>query len=190
MKRRIVRAGCVLGVVVLCACASIVATQTFEISTDVVTPDIPRIPTPEPRAVTLTARFGSCSRTALGSLEKLRESKYVDSADVFIQIRDVSLHADTSFAGIQSLTLELLTPDETITICDRSLSEDEQQGRTIECEFEHRLRAEELCMMLGDDVSGVAEMNIELLVSTGEVTLNTLSATLVADTELEADVSL
>ena len=186
MKRSII----VLGVLALCACASIVATQTFEISTEVAMPSIPRIPTSEPQTVRLTARFGSCSRTALGSLDKLRESKYVDSADVWVVVRDVQLRSDSSFAGIKDLKLELVTPDETVTICDRTLSDADQEAATIDCDFEHRVRAEQLCMMLGDNMSGVAQMSIELAVSTGDITLTTLGATIVVDTELEADVSL
>lgn len=188
MKRSI--SASVLGVLALGACASIVATQTFEISTEVAMPSIPRIPTTEPQTVTLTARFGSCSSTALGSLEKLRENKYVDSADVWVVVRDVQLRSDSSFAGIEDLNLQLVTPDETVTICDRTLSESDQASNTIDCDFEHRVRAEQLCMMLGDSTSGVAQMSIELQVSTGDVTLTTLGATLKVDTELEADVSL
>jgi hypothetical protein len=52
------------------------------------------------------------------------------------------------------------------------------------------VRAEQLCSMLGSGSSGVAEMTIELAVSTGDVTLTTLGATLSVDTVLEADVSL
>lgn len=190
MKHSIHRAGSILGVLALCACASIVATQTFEISTEIAMPNIPRIPTSQPQTVTLTARFGSCSSTALGSLDKLRESKYVDSADVFVVVRDVQLRSNSSFAGIENLKLELVTPDETVTICDRTLSDRDQEASTIDCDFEHRVRAEQLCMMLEGDASGVAEMSIELAVSTGDITLTTLGATLAVDTELEADVSL
>lgn len=190
MTRSIRRAGKIFCVLALCACASIVAKQTFEITTEVAMPNIPRIPTREPRSVTLTARFGSCSRTALGSLDKLRESKYVDSADVWVVVRDVQLRTDTTFAGIENLKLELVTPDETVTICDRALSDADQEASTVDCDFEHRMRAEQLCMMLGDDTSGVAQMSIELSVATGDITLTTLGATLVVDTELEADVSL
>lgn len=179
----------IVGMVALCACASVVATQTFEISTEVAIPSIPGIPSIGTQTAQVTARFGSCSRTALGSLEKLRDSKYVDSADVWVVVRDVQLRSDSSFAGIENLTLELVTPDETVTICDRALSESDQEASTLDCNFEHRVRAEQLCMMLGDDRSGVAEMSIELAVSRG-ITLTTLGATLVVDTEVEADVSL
>jgi hypothetical protein len=179
-----------LALVAVCACASIVATQTFEISTEVAMPSIPRIPTSEPQTVRLTARFGSCSRTALGSLDKLRENELVDSADVWVTVRDIELRSDTSFAGIENLTLELVTPDEILTICDRTLSDSDQEASTIDCDFEHRVRAEQLCAMFGDDAADVAEMTIELAVSTGDVTLTTLSATLQVDTELEANVSL
>lgn len=176
----------------LCACASIVATQTFEISTEVTTPNIPRVDLPgsAPQTISLTARFGSCSRTALGSLDKLRESKHVDSADVFVVIRDVQLRSDASFSGIEQLNLQLVTPDETVTICDRRLSESDQEASTIDCEFEHRVRAEQLCATLAGDGSGAAEMTIQLEVQTGDVTLTTLGATIKVDTELEADVSL
>jgi hypothetical protein len=190
MKRSLSKTSVIFGVLALCACASIVATQTFEISTEVAMPNIPRVPTGQPQTVTLTARFGSCSRTALGSLDKLRESKYVDSADVWVVVRDVQLRSDSTFAGIENLSLELVTPDETVTICDRRLSESEQEASTIDCDFEHRVRAEQLCMMLGDDMSGVAQMSIELAVSTGDITLTTLGAKIVVDTDLEADVSL
>jgi hypothetical protein len=179
-----------LGVLALCACASIAATQTFEISTQVAMPSIPRIPTSEPQTVMLTARFGSCSRTALGSLDKLRENSHVDSADVWVVVRDVQLRSDSSFAGIEDLTLQLVTPDETVTICDRRLSEADQEASTVDCEFEHRVRAEQLCSMIGGGSSGVAQMTIELEVSTGDITLTELGATLNVDTVLEADVSL
>lgn len=177
----------------LCACASIVATQTFEISTEVAMPSIPRVDLPAgtpAQTVSLTARFGSCSKTALGSLDKLRANDHVDAADVWVVIRDVQLRSDASFSGIEKLSLELVTPDETVTICDRTLSESDQASSNIDCGFEHRVRAEQLCSTLAGDGAGVAEMTIELAIQTGDVTLTTLGATIKVDTELEADVSL
>jgi hypothetical protein len=177
----------------LCACASIIATQTFEISTEVAMPSIPRVDLPAgtpAQTISLTARFGSCSSTALGSLDKLRENKHVDSADVWVVIRDVQLRSDASFSGIEKLSLQLVTPDETITICDRDLSESDQASSNIECGFEHRVRAEQLCSTLAGDGAATAEMTIELAIQTGDVTLTTLGATIKVDTELEADVSL
>lgn len=177
----------------LCACASIVATQTFEINTEVAMPSIPRVDLPAgtpAQTVSLTARFGSCSKTALGSLDKLRANNHVDSADVWVVIHDVKLSSDSSFSGIEKLSLQLVTPDETVTICDRTLSESDQASSNIECGFEHRVRAEQLCSTLSADGSGVAEMTIELAVQTGDVTLTTLGASIKVDTELEADVSL
>jgi hypothetical protein len=190
--RSIPRAARLAATLALCACASIVATQTFEITTEVAMPNIPRVgvPTAEAQTISLTARFGSCSRTALGSLDKLRESKHVDSAEVWVVIRDVQLRSDASFSGIENLKLQLVTPDETVTICDRTLSESDQAASSIECEFEHRVRAEQLCSTLAGNGSGTAEMMIQLSVQLGDVTLSTLGATIKVDTELEADVSL
>ena len=190
MKRRIPTAPVALCIAALCACASVAATQTFEISTEIAMPSIPRVPTAAPQTVMLTARFGSCSRTALGSLDKLRESDHVDAVDVWVVIRDVQLRSDSSFAGIEDLTLQLVTPDETVTICDRTLSASDQRASTIDCDFEHRIRAEQLCSTIGDGSAGVAQMTIELAVSTGDITLTSLGATLHVDTVLEADVSL
>ncbi|HET8938403.1 MAG TPA: hypothetical protein VFN67_33395 [Polyangiales bacterium] len=177
----------------LCACASIVATQTFEISTEVAMPSIPRVDLPAgtpAQTVSLTARFGSCSKTTLGNLDKLRANDHVDAADVWVVIRGVQLRSDASFSGIEKLSLELVTPDETVTICDRTLSESDQASSNIDCGFEHRVRAEQLCSTLAGDGAGVAEMTIELAIQTGDVTLTTLGATIKVDTELEADVSL
>jgi hypothetical protein len=179
-------------VCVSAACVSIVATQTFEITTQIAMPNIPDVDVPGagPQTVALTARFGSCSRTALGSLDKLRSNAHVDSADVFVVVRDITLRSDATFEGIENLNLALVTPEETVTICDRTLSDADQQRDTVNCDFEHRVRAEQLCTSLGANSSGVAEMTIELAVQTGDVTLTTLSATIHVDTELEANISL
>jgi hypothetical protein len=181
--------------VLLCACASIVATQSFEITTEVAMPDIPNVDLPEgvdapPQTLRLRASFGSCSRTALGSLDKLRENANVKSADVWVVVRDIQLRSDSSFSGIEELDISLVTPDETLNICNRRLSESDQAGSTIDCGFEHRMRAEQLCSTLSGDGSGTASMTIELSVQTGDVTLTTLSASIQVDTDLEVDVGI
>jgi len=179
-----------LGVTALCACASAVATQAFNISTEIAMPAIPRVPTTQPQTVSLTARFGSCSATALGNLDKLRSTKHVDSADVWLVVRNVHLRSNTNFKGIQNIKLDLVTPSQTIAICDQGLSDSAQESDVVDCDFEHRLKAEDLCSMLSGNSTGVAEMNIDLTVAPANVTLTSLSATIEVDTELDLDVSL
>lgn len=174
----------------LCACASIAATQAFDITTEIAMPSIPRVPTTQPQMVSLTARFGSCSSTALGSLDKLRENSHVDAADIWVVVRDVHLRSNTSFSGIQNIKLDLVTPDETISICDQGLSDSAQESDVVNCNFEHRIKAEDLCTMLSGNSTGVAEMNIDLTVAPANVTLTSLSATIEVDTESDLDVSL
>lgn len=172
----------------LCACASIVATQTFELSTEYAAmPALPNVALGQPQTVSLSASFGSCSKTALGNLEKLRADNNVDSLDVWVIVRDVHLEADTSFQGIERLGLALVTGDETISVCDRALSEQEQQSSNITCPFEHRVRAEQLCTS-ADDSS--ARMTIQLSIDTGEIALTRIGARLAVETEVDADVSL
>lgn len=174
----------------LCACASVVATQEFDITTEIAMPSIPRVPTAQAVPVSFTAQFGSCSSTALGSLDKLRENKHVDSADIWVVVKDVRLRSNTSFSGVETIKLELVTPDETISICDLELSDSDQESDVIDCDFEHRIKAEDLCSMLSGNSTGVAMMNIDLTVSPANVTLSSLSSTIEVDTELDLDVSL
>ena len=178
-----------LAVLVLGACANIVATQDFELSTEYVAmPGLSGAPVNVPQTVSLSARFASCSKTALGDLEKIRASDHVDSVDVWVIVRDVKLYSDASFSGIEDLRLVLVTPTEEITVCDRTLSDAEQRASTVDCAFEHRIRAEDLCTESG--ANSTAEMTIQLAVMTGEVSLSRIGATITVETEIDADVSL
>lgn len=182
----LVRYGAVLA---LCACASVVATQNFELSTEYVAmPALPNVPGVPAQTISLSARFASCSKTALGDLEKVRASDYVDSVDVWVIVRDVRLISDASFSGIDQLTLQLEIPGDTITVCNRKLSESEQQRSTVTCPFEYRVRAEDLCN--GDGSTANTEITIQLTVDTGDVSLTRIGAKLAVDTEVDADVSL
>ena len=189
MKRIRTPAAWILALLALGACVSVVATQTFELSTESASmPGLPNAPVNRAEVVTLNARFASCSKTALGDLEKIRASDHVDSVDVWVIVRDVVLRSDATFSGIKDLNLVLVTPTEEITVCDRTLSASEQKSSKVNCEFEHRLRAEDLCV--GTGAAANAEINIQLAVMTGEVTLTQLGATLTVETEIDADVSL
>jgi hypothetical protein len=175
---------CVVG-----ACASITATQTFELSTEYAAmPSLPGTPNVA-QQVALTANFGSCSKTALGNLEKLRADSHVDSLEVWVIVKDIQLRSDTSFSGIENLTLKLVTPDETITVCDRPLSTEEQQSSSVSCPFERRINAEDLCATQSTGTAPT-QMTIQLEVMTGEVTLSQIGATIAVETEVDADVSL
>ena len=173
----------------LCACASVVVTQTFELSTEYAAmPALPNVSLGQPQTISLSASFGSCSKTALGSLDKLRQDSRVDSLDVWVIVRDIKLQSDSTFEGIEDLSLQLVTGDEQIPVCDRALSAAEQRSSTIECPFEHRVRAEQLCASA--DSGAPARMTIQLAINTGEVTLSRIGATLTVETELDANVSL
>jgi hypothetical protein len=173
----------------LCTCASITATQSFELSTEYVAmPTLPGAPNVA-QDVALTANFGSCSKTALGNLEKLRADKHVDSLDVWVIVKDIELSSDATFSGIENLTLKLVTPSQTITVCDRALSAAEQKASTVSCPFEERLSAEQLCAAQGSS-SSPTQMTIQLTVMTGAVTLTKIGATLAVETEVDANVSL
>lgn len=190
MKRASKTAAGLVWLAALGACASIVATQTFELSTESVAMPLPfpDVALSQPQTITLTTSFGSCSKTSLGSLESLRANSHVDALDVWVIVRDVELRSDASFSGIQNLALQLVTAEDTISVCDRTLSAAEQAASTISCPFEHRVRAEDLCGMLTG--SAPAQMTIELTVRTGDVTLSKVGAKLTVETELDADVSL
>ena len=178
-----------VAVLALGACAGIVATQSFEISTEYAAmPGLAGAPVNLAQTVSLTARFASCSKTALGDLEKIRASDHVDSVDIWVVVRDVKLRSNATFSGIRDLKLQLMTPTEEITVCDRTLSDAEQQASTVDCALEHRIRAEDLCTDTGS--SSTAEMAIQLTVMTGDVTLTRIGATLTVETEIDADVSL
>jgi len=175
--------------VTLCACASVVATQTFELSTQYATmPALPAVPSGQSQTIALSASFGSCSKTALGSLDKLRANSHVDALDVWVTVRDIRLQSDATFEGIEHLGLELVTADETVSVCDRALSSDEQRSSSVTCPFEHRVRAEQLCSSA--DSSGSARMTIQLSLDAGAVTLTSIGANLTVETEVDADVSL
>ena len=173
----------------LCACASISATQSFELSTEYVAmPTLPGAPNVA-QDVALTANFGSCSKTALGNLDKLRADSHVDSLDVWVIIKDIQLSSDATFSGIENLTLKLITPDETITVCNRKLSSAEQSSSSVTCPFEQRLNAEQLCAAQSGG-SSPTQMTIQLTVMTGAVTLTKIGAALAVETEVDANVSL
>jgi hypothetical protein len=173
----------------LCACASISATQTFELSTSVVIPALPHAAVSVPQTVSLVMKFGSCSNSALGDLEKLRANDHVDSLDVWVDISDVELHSEATFSGVQTLTLQLVAGDEVIPVCSRALTASEQKASTLKCPFEHRVRAEQLCATLGSE-QAPAQMTIEVQVLTDDVRLTTIGAKIQVVTELAADLSL
>jgi hypothetical protein len=175
----------VIALLGLCGCASVTVSQMFELSTESATMPPPTGAPSSTQTVSLNAKFGSCSKSALGNIEKVRESDQVDSLEVWVIVRDVKLSSDASFSGIENLHLELVTANETVTVCDRTLSAAEQRSSTIDCEFEKKVSVEELCADAGS-----TQMAIQLTVDTGAVTLTRIGATITVETEVEADVSL
>jgi hypothetical protein len=174
----------------VCACASISAIQTFELTTEsAAMPALPNVPTNQPQTLSLTAGFGSCSKSALGDLERVRANSHVDSLDVWVNITDIKLRSDATFSGIQSLSLSLATHGDAIPVCSLTLSAAEQQSSQIDCPSEQHVRAEQLCPTAGSTTTP-AQITMQLTVNTGDVTLTKLSATIQLETEVDADVSL
>ncbi|HKP63984.1 MAG TPA: hypothetical protein VJV78_44925 [Polyangiales bacterium] len=175
---------------VLVACASISGTQSFEAERQFTLPGVAAV-AGDTGSHTLTA-VGvadelSFAKSVLDEVDQLRERDHIDSAEVQLRVVSVQLATDTTFAGITAIRVQLVTAAETIELCARTLSADEQRASSIDCSADHVV--DEATLQQSTASSAPAQIGAQLEVS-GAMTATKLDSSVTFEIELNVDASL
>ena len=174
----------------LVACASISGTQTFESSKQFTLPNVAAAAdvTASQTIVAMGAATEiSFAESVLDDVEELRERDHIDSAEATVRVVSIRLSTDTTFAGVTAVRVQLVTATETIELCTRTLSPDEQRSSSIRCEADHVM--DEATLQRNTTSTDPAQIGAQLDV-TGEVTATTLSSVVTFEVEVNVDASL
>ncbi|HET6338310.1 MAG TPA: hypothetical protein VFG30_34040 [Polyangiales bacterium] len=98
----------------------------------------------------------------------------------------VRLSTDTTFAGVTAVRVQLVTGEQTVELCSRTLSAEEQKASSISCETDHVMDE----ATLQQTTSGAsAQIGAQLDVS-GGVTATKLNSVVTFKVEVNVDASL
>jgi hypothetical protein len=135
---------------------------------------------PEPECV---APFAD---SALDNVDQLRERDHIDSAEATVRVVSVRLSTDTTFAGVRAIRAQLVTGAETVELCGRTLSADEQKASSVSCDVDHVMDEPTLRR---NTTAAPARTGVQLDVS-GAVTATKLSSVVTFEVEVNVDASL
>lgn len=172
----------------LVACASISGTQSFEATRQFTLPSVPAVAT---GAQTITAVGAtdelSFAKSVLDEVDQLRERDHIDSADARLRVVSVQLSTDTTFAGISAIRVQLITATETIELCARALSADEQRASTIRCDADRVMDEATLQQSAGSGQPAQIGAQVEV---SGALTATKLHSAVTFEVELNVEASL
>lgn len=173
----------------LCACASISGSQTFEALQEYSLPNAGNTyATDVTTTVTVSANSQrSFAAAVLDDIAELRAQDHVDSAEASVQIASIQLATDTTFAGVKAVRVQLVTPTETVELCNRVLSASDEQSSSVSCRTDYRLGEDALQQSATSEQP--TRIDLELQVS-GAVTATTLTSTVAFEVEVDVDASL
>lgn len=171
----------------LAACASVSGSQSFETSAKYTLPAVGTVTGTRTITAQAAADTRAFAASVLKDIDELRDDKHVDSADAKLRIVSATLAVDTSFAGVQSVRIQLVTASSTVELCDRALSSSDQQASTVSCSTDHVFDETDLTTASSSTAS--SRIDIQLVVS-GTVTARHLTSTVGFEVEVNADVSL
>jgi hypothetical protein len=174
----------------LVACASISGTQTFQATRQFTLPNVGAVAgdTGSHTITALGAADGlSFAESVLDDVDQLRERDHVDSAEAAVRVVSVRLSTDTTFAGVTAVRVQLVTGTETVLLCSRTLSVDDQKASTVSCEADHVM--DEASLQQNTTSTAPAQIGAQLDVS-GEVTATKLNSVVTFEVEVDVDASL
>jgi hypothetical protein len=172
------------------ACASISGSQSFETSRQFTLPSVAAMAGDTgPHTISAIGAAGQISfaESVLDDVDRLRERDHIDSAEASVRVVSVRLSTDTTFAGITAVRVQLVTAAETVELCSRSLSADEQKSSSIRCEADHVMDEETLQQNAAS--SAPAQIGAQVEVS-GAVTATKLNSVVTFEVEVNVDASL
>jgi hypothetical protein len=169
------------------ACASVTGSQAFETSSDYTLPTVGS--TGSSQVITAAAAAGTraFAESVLGDLDKLRDNDHVDSADASIRIVEIQLSTDTTFAGMGTIQLQLVTATESVPLCSHTLTAQEAQQSSFTCSVDYQF--EEAALRNSDASRAPAKITVQLQTS-GATTATKLTTKVTFAVEVDADVSL
>jgi hypothetical protein len=169
------------------ACASISGKQTFETTQQFTLPNVGAFDA-SARAIAAVSEAGefSFAESVLDEVDALRELDYIDSAQATVRIVSLRLSTDTSFAGVSAVRVQLIAGTETIELCNRTLTAEDQESPAISCDADHVMN--EATLQNATTTAG-ARLGAQLMVS-GAVTATRLSSVVTFDVEVDIDASL
>lgn len=174
----------------LAACVSISGTQTFQSTRQFTLPNVGAV-VGDPRSHTITAVSAadetSFAESILDDVDQLRERDHIDSAEATVRVVSVRLSTDTTFAGVTALRVQLVTGAETIELCSRTLSADEQKASSVSCDADHVM--DEATLQQDTTSAAPAQIGAQLEVS-GAVTATKLASVVTFQVEVNVDASL
>jgi hypothetical protein len=177
---------------VLVACASINGTQTFETTRQFSLPRAAAVAGARSTATqTITAVSSvnqlSFAESVLDDVDELRERDHIDSAEATVRVVSIRLSTDTTFEGVNVVRVQLVTGTETIELCSRTLSAEEQKASSISCEADHVMDEQTLQQTTASATPAQIGAQLEV---TGAVTATTLSSVVKFEVEVNVDASL
>jgi hypothetical protein len=174
---------------VLVACASISGTQTFEANRQFTLPSVAAVGGDiGSRTITAVgaAEGLSFAESVLDDVDQLRERDHIDSAEAAVRVVSVRLSTDTTFAGVTAVRVQLVTGGETVELCSRTLSAEEQKASSISCEADHVM---DEATLQQTSAGASAQIGAQLDVSSG-VTATKLNSVVTFQVEVNVDASL
>jgi hypothetical protein len=174
----------------LVACASISGTQTFEATRQFTLPDVEAVVGDTgSHAITAVGAADELSfaESILDDVNQLRERDHIDSVDAAVRVVSVRLSTDTTFAGVTAVRVQLVTGAETVQLCSRALSADEQEASSVSCEANHVM--DEATLQQNATSAAPAQIAAQLDVS-GAVTARKLHSVVTFQVEVNIDASL
>jgi hypothetical protein len=174
----------------LVACASISGTQSFEATRQFTLPSVGAVAdNVGSQTITAVGEAGQISfaQSVLDDVDELRERDHIDSAEATVRVVSVRLSTDTTFAGIDAIRVQLVTATDTIELCNRTLSADEQRASSICCEADHVM--DEATLQKNATATAPAQIGAQLDVS-GGVTARKLNSVVTFEVEVDVDASL
>lgn len=175
---------------VVVACASISGTQSFEASRKFTLPNVGSVAAGNAtRTIEAVGALEEISfaESVLDDVDALREREHIDSAEASVRVVSVELSTDTTFAGVSAIRVQLVTATETIELCSRTLSAEEQAASTIQCEVDRVM--DETTLEESAAADSPAQIGAQLDVS-GGVTATTLDSVVTFEVEVNVDASL
>lgn len=173
----------------LVACASISGTQTFETTRQFTLPNTGAV-AGDTGSRTIAAVGGvgelSFAESVLDNIDRLRERDHIDSAEATVRVMSIRLSTDTTFAGVTAIRVQLVTGTETIELCRRTLSAEEQKASSVSCEADHVMDEDTLQQTTSETP---AQIGAQLEVS-GAVTATKLNSVVTFEVEVNVDASL
>jgi hypothetical protein len=129
----------------------------------------------------------SFAESVLDDFDELRARDHIDSAEASVRVVSVRLSTDTTFAGVTAVRVQLVTAAETIELCSRTLSAEDQKASSISCESDHVMDEETLQQTTASMTP--AQIGAQLDVS-GGVTATKLNSVVTFEVEVNVDASL